>query len=283
MQVRALRSPNNPSPGSKRWAVCATVLVALATVGAVAAFKRFDSPQALRDSDTVHTYRTVVGAFRRSPLDDGSTVELNTNTVVRIDLNKERRQITMFQGEAHFDVQSAATRPFVVHAGHTIVRALGTTFVVRMYDDTRAAVLVTKGRVAVSTAAPPKGLISVGRTSGTNDSLVSAGENAIDNAGHVTIYALEDEEMATRQAWRHGSIIFMDRPLREVVSELNRYNEKQIRIIDASIADVRFSGQLALRGTDRFLVVLAKSQGILARELAGRENVIELRRGDDAP
>jgi transmembrane sensor len=113
--------------------------------------------------------------------------------------------------------------------------------------------------------------------------VVSAGEHAIDNAGHVTIYSLEHEEIMTRQAWRHGSILFMDRPLHEVVSELNRYNEKQIRIADASIADVRFSGQLALRGTDRFLVVLAKSHGILAREVAGRADVIELRRGDDGP
>jgi len=283
MQVRALRSPNNPSPGSKRWAIGATVLVALATVASVAAFKHFDSPQALLDTGNAHTYRTVVGAFRRIPLDDGSTVELNTNTVVRIDLNKERRQITMFQGEAHFDVQSAATRPFVVHAGHTIVRALGTTFVVRMYDDTRAAVLVTKGRVAVSSAPPSRGLFSVSSETLESESLLSAGEHAINNAGHVTIYSLDHEEMMTRQAWRHGSIIFMDRPLREVVAELNRYNEKKIKIVDPSIADVRFSGQLALRGTDRFLIVLAKSHGILAREVAGRDDVIELRRGDDTP
>jgi transmembrane sensor len=278
-----LRSPKNPSPRIKRWAIRATLLLALALVSSVTAFKRFEPRQPLFDASDAHTYSTVVGAFRRIPLDDGSTIELNTNTSVRVELTKQQREITLFRGEAHFDVESAATRPFVVHAGHTVVRALGTAFVVRVFDDFRAAVLVTQGRVGVSTAAPPEGLIGVRRASDTHESLVSAGENAIDNAGHMTIYTLEYDEMATRQAWRHGSIIFMDRPLREVVSELNRYNEKQIRIIDASIANVRFSGQLALRGTDRFLVVLAKSHGILAREVAGREDVIELRRGDDAP
>src|SRR5262249_15429799 len=122
MQVRALRSPNNPSPRSKRWALCVTVLVALATVASVAAFKRVESTQAMLDASDPQVYRTVVGAFRRIPLDDGSTVELNTNTVVRIALTKERREITLIQGEAHFDVESAATRPFIVHAGHTVVR-----------------------------------------------------------------------------------------------------------------------------------------------------------------
>jgi transmembrane sensor len=126
-------------------------------------------------------------------------------------------------------------------------------------------------------------MFGVSRVSATTESVVSAGEHAIDNAGHVTIYSVERQDIQTREAWRHGSIIFMDRPLREVVSELNRYNEKQMKIVDPSIADVRFNGQLALRGTDRFLVVLAKSHGILAREGAGRDDVIELRRADDAP
>jgi transmembrane sensor len=252
-------------------------------VASFTAFKHLELPRASVATTDEQTYRTVVGAFRRIPLDDGSTVELNTNTAVRVELTKKQREITLLQGEAQFDVESAATRPFIVHAGHTVVRALGTAFVVRMYDDSRAAVLVTKGRVGVSTAPPDRGLFRVAAATATRESVVSAGEHAIDNAGHVTIYTLEREEMMDRQAWRHGSIIFMDRPLHEVVSELNRYNEKQIKIVDPSIADVRFSGQLALRGTDRFLVVLAKSQGILASEVAGRDNVIELRRGDDAP
>lgn len=253
-------------------------------MASITAFKRFEPSQALlsASSDT-QTYRTVVGAFRRIPLDDGSTIELNTNTAVRVELTDKRRKVTLFQGEAHFEIEGAATRPFIVHAGHTVVRALGTAFDVRMYDESRAAVLVSKGRVAVSSAPPSRGLFGVTRASIPNESVVNAGEHAIDNAGHVTIYTLERADILTRQAWRHGSIIFMDRPLHEVVSELNRYNDKQIKIVDASIADVRFSGQLALRGTDRFLVVLAKSHGILAREVAGHDDVIELRRGDDAP
>ena len=280
-QVGALRSPNNPSPRITRWATGAAVLVVLVPIASVIALKGFEPVRAPHDTGQATTYRTVVGAFRRIPLDDGSTIELNTNTEVRIALTKERRDITMLQGEAHFDVEGAATRPFIVHAGHTVVRALGTAFVVRIYDKTRAAVLVTKGRVAVSTA-PPKGrFFDYASGSAATESVVSAGEHAFDNAGHVTIYTVEPGEMLIREAWRHGSILFSDRPLKEVVAELNRYNETQLKIVDPGIANVRFSGQLALRGVDRFLVVLAKSHGILAREVVGREDVIELRKADE--
>lgn len=278
-----MRPPKNPSPRIKLWASGAAAIVVLVLVASVTAFKRFEPRRALVEPGDVETYRTDVGAFRRIPLDDGSTVELNTNTAVRIDMTKARREVTLLQGEAHFEIEGAATRPFIVHAGHTTVRALGTAFDVRMYDTSRAAVLVSKGRVAVSTARPKTGLFDVASASTANESVVSAGEHAFDNAGHVTIYSVARGDILTRQAWRHGSIIFMDRPLREVIAELNRYNEKQMKIVDPSIANVRFSGQLTLRGTDRFLVVLAKSHGILAREIAGRDDVIELRRGDDEP
>ena len=228
-----------------------------------------------------HTFRTDVGAFRRIPLDDGSTIELNTNTVLRIVQTKQRRHVTLLQGEAHFDVAADVSRPFVVHAGHTVVRVVGTAFGVRMYDATRAAVLVTKGRVAVSTAVPDHGLFRPADISDANESIVSAGERAMYNAGSITIYTLEPQEIAARQAWRHGSILFADRPLSEIVAELNRYNEKQLKIADPSITDIRLSGQLALRGTGTFLVVLAKSHGIVAREIEGRTGVIELRRADE--
>jgi transmembrane sensor len=244
--------------------------------------RRFEPQHALADTNDPHTYRTAVGAFRRIPLDDGSTVELNTNTVVHIELTKHKREIWLLQGEANFDVEKSATRPFIVHAGRTTVRALGTSFGVRMYDEVRAGVLVTKGQVAVSNAPPSSGFLGIGRASPTSEAVVSAGEHAINSAGRVTIYAVPREEMLNRQAWRHGSIVFADRPLREVVAELNRYNEAQLRIVDPAIEDIRFSGQLALRGTDRFLAVLAKAHGILGREVVGDQDVIELR-GSDEP
>jgi transmembrane sensor len=276
-----LLSPRDPSPRIKLWAICAAVVVALVLAASVPILKRLVPHPALFTADDTQIYRTVVGAFRRIPLDDSSTVELNTNTAVRIEQTKERREITLLQGEAHFDVEGAATRPFIVHAGHTTVRALGTAFGVRMYDDARAAVLVTKGRVAVTNAPPSSGLFGVASASAASESVVSAGEHAINNAGHVTIYTVQHDEILNRQAWRHGSIVFSDRPLREVVAELNRYNERQLRIMDPTIGDIRFSGQLALRGTNTFLVVLAKSHGILAREIVGQEDVIELRGGEE--
>jgi transmembrane sensor len=172
-------------------------------------------------------------------------------------------------------VSQDAGRPFVVHAGRTMVRALGTAFGVRMYNTLRAAVLVTDGRVMVTT--PTRGFFGA---AGSTDmeSIVSAGERAFDNAGRVSIFTLDSEDMEARHAWRHGMFIFRDQPLSEVVSEFNRYNRRQIRIMDPSIADLRFNGRLGLNGVDRFLAVLADAHGIEAQSNVGGEDIVELRR-----
>ena len=93
-------------------------------------------------------YITALGGFERITLTDGSEVELNTNSELRVRLRRRQREITLLRGEATFEVAPDAARPFIVVAGNTAVRAVGTIFNVEEAD-TRVEVLVTKGVVAV--------------------------------------------------------------------------------------------------------------------------------------
>ncbi len=59
------------------------------------------------------------------------------------------RQIFLRKGEAHFQVAHDRTRPFLVHAGDAVVRAVGTEFEVRLRNDQHVDVVVNEGRVEV--------------------------------------------------------------------------------------------------------------------------------------
>ncbi|MBZ4074165.1 FecR domain-containing protein, partial [Escherichia fergusonii] len=63
------------------------------------------------------TYRTEIGERRAISLADGSTVELNTNSQVRVRLSKAQRSLILDKGQAMFVVAHDAGRPFVVTAG----------------------------------------------------------------------------------------------------------------------------------------------------------------------
>src|SRR6202034_3836256 len=100
----------------------------------------------------LHPCPTAAGQHRDVTLADGSIVSLNTNTIVETDLSRKLRQIYLRKGEAHFQVAHDRSRPFLVHAGDAVVRAVGTEFEVRLREDKHVEVLVNEGRVEVQAA-----------------------------------------------------------------------------------------------------------------------------------
>jgi len=94
------------------------------------------------------TYATSIGEQRSLTLADGSTVELNTHSRIRVRFTIHRREIDLLQGQALFHVAKDRARPFVVQSDNTAVRAVGTEFdVYRKLSGT--TVTVVEGRVAV--------------------------------------------------------------------------------------------------------------------------------------
>lgn len=92
---------------------------------------------------------TQVGETRTLTLADGSRVQLNTNTELRVAYSREERRIQLLRGEAYFDVVRQTARPFTVDAGRANIRVLGTEFnVERNPNSTRIS--VTDGVVTVS-------------------------------------------------------------------------------------------------------------------------------------
>jgi transmembrane sensor len=98
------------------------------------------------------TYSTDIGERRSLTLADGSTVDLNARSSIRIEFSNAERRVELLQGQALFQVAKDKHRPFIVRTADTSVRAVGTQFdVYRKSSGTTVTVL--EGVVAVYSAA----------------------------------------------------------------------------------------------------------------------------------
>jgi transmembrane sensor len=97
-------------------------------------------------------YATDAGERRSITLADGSTVDLNARSKLRIEFSNAERRVELMEGQALFQVAKDKHRPFLVHSGDALVRAVGTQFDVYR-KDSGTTVTVLEGRVAVYSTA----------------------------------------------------------------------------------------------------------------------------------
>ena len=190
-------------------------------------------------------HATAVGEIRTITLSDGSVVELNTDTALAIDMTDDRRRIALFRGEAFFTVASDPGRPFEVAAGPGLARAVGTAF--NVADGGRSVtVAVTEGRVRVARLAGD---------ADPNDGPVLGADQAAryGDGGEIEV---GPADVATATAWRQGKLVFANRPLRDVVDDIDRYRPGAIIVLDSGIAGARFTGVFNLRDTDAALAAI---------------------------
>jgi transmembrane sensor len=188
-------------------------------------------------------YTTDYGEQRVMTLDDGSTVDLNTHTRLRIVYDHHKRNIELLEGQVLFHVVKDPERPFVVRVGDAKVQAIGTQFDVYK-KATATVVTVLEGKVAVLTgslAKNPESGNTDGATAGSQ--LLGAGEQATVTDQGTRRAPHADISAAT--AWTRKKIVFSTTPLSEVVAEFNRYNSRKLVVVDPTLNDVRISGVFA--------------------------------------
>lgn len=237
-RLRALpsnsRSAASPRSPSSLWRAAAAFVIF--TVGA--AFWYYTTQW--------NSFSTELGERRTVALADGSQVNLNTASRLEIDYDKDMRAVRLVQGEALFKVTYDPRRPFVVRAGDTVVRAVGTAFNVRMENDV-VEVIVTEGAVAVD-----------------GENRVVAGAAAVAAAGTVKRVALTEDVVKRRVAWREGVIELNGETLDQAVEEFNRYQKSKLVVADPAIASLRVGGRFETDEAAKFVNALAENFSIRA-------------------
>lgn len=194
-------------------------------------------------------YATEIGEQRTVTLKDGSRLVLDTDSRVTVRFTRERRTLTLTQGQAMFDVERDAARPFVVRAGDTEVTALGTRFDVRRSGD-GAQVILVEGRVAVRKAAASPARWSL-----------SPGQQVVTSAPRPRVAPVN---IAASTSWSAGRLTFDNTPITIAVAEVNRYSRTLIVLQDARLASVPVSGVFNVGDIDGFVAALSDLYGLEA-------------------
>tara|TARA_B100000678_G_scaffold161768_1_gene135195 strand:- start:420 stop:1397 length:978 start_codon:yes stop_codon:yes gene_type:complete len=255
-RIRSLGFDNDDrtddQPTRRRWlpAAIAASLVAAVGIGTFALAPQFtDEPVPVVQQAK---FDTPVGGHRTIPLEDGSTVELNTQTVIRTAVDETRRDVWLDGGEAFFEVAHRDGEPFVVHAGRKTITVLGTKFSVRRDEDGRVTVNVLEGRVRVDDAEAIQ----------DRGAIITAGDIAMSRGTSTLITRQADKKVDAALAWREGLLTFDQAPLAQVVAEFNRYNGSRLVVTDAEAARIPIGGSFQASSADSFVRLLHDAYGL---------------------
>ncbi len=208
-------------------------------------------------------FSTEVGSRRTVMLEDGSRVELNTNTRIRAFFEDGTRQVHLIRGEAYFDVQRDLQRPFIVHADGQRIVVLGTRFTVRR-EAQGLHVVVTEGKVRIDPL--PRQLDS----GPTPPVIATQGDSVRVDQRSALVTKLPATQLDSELAWRSGFLMFNDIPLNQVAAEFNRYNRRQLVVDDRLAAAIRISGSFEATNLDAFIRLLRQGYQLKVEVQGGR-------------
>lgn len=258
-KLAALRAPRLRAPRRKAW----PILFGLAAATAAAIIVVALSGKVWFSEPNFQTFVTPVGGHKVLKLADGSQIELNTNTVVRVGLKEASRRVILEKGEAFFDIKHDATRPFIVDVGAHRVVDLGTKFVVR--DDTkRLQVTLIEGKARLESA-----------NAGTQALLLTPGDVAVATATTMSLTARSPVSAAAQLGWRKGLLIFANTTLGDVAAEFNRYNTTKLIITDQRTASIAIGGTFQAGDVHAFADV---ARGLLRLKVQNHDGTIVISR-----
>lgn len=187
----------------------------------------------LRLATRAALHETRLGEVRVVTLEDGSVVTLNTASRIRVAFADARRTVTLEEGEALFDVARDPARPFVVEAGGTSVRAVGTSFSVKRLSDAPVEVLVREG------------VVEVGQPATARPVRMTANMRIVTGRAAARPIEITGNEVDREIAWRSGRIAFEGEPLAQAAAAFGRYSDTRIIIEDPGIGREEITGLFA--------------------------------------
>lgn len=235
-KARAVQSQS----GRLRWAVATVAAVGLALGFAWHLNRQSDNPQ-------VAAGPMLPGQLR---LADGSTVTLMDGAWAEPQFSDTERRLRLHGGRARFDVAHDAARPFIVVAGQSETKALGTVFEV----DARAPIpqiKLVKGSVEVRLAGNPKAL------------RLSPGERAEVTVDGPRLLPKMTSPVAT-------TMLAADNlPLGAVLDAANKTDGKPIRLDDPALAALPVTGRFDVSDGSTLARKLAAALDLIAEEAEG--------------
>lgn len=199
---------------------------------------------------------TAASHLQQMNIEDGSSIQMDARTRLKVDLKAAERIIHLYSGQAVFEVASNRKRPFIVRTELVDVTAVGTKFGVRV-DDSGVTATVLEGVVEVTSRDPRDGDI-VRLYPGEKLHMPKS------RAPQLLSERTKERVDAQREfEWTTGWITLRDAEVGEIVREFNRRHKVQVRIGDPDIAARTIDyGRLKVTSIESFEAVMKSQPGI---------------------
>jgi len=180
-------------------------------------------------------------------LPDGTQVWLNASSTLRFPytFSGSSREVYL-EGEGYFNVAKNAAKPFIVHAGATSVKVLGTSFNVNAYEASRPVTSLVEG--------------SVMAYAGDVSLTLQPGYQASYEGQQFSSSTFDSTDVLS---WMSGISYFNRAPLSSISSILSRWFDVKVVFDNPDIAHQVFSGAIYKgKPLQVFLTNISISSGI---------------------
>jgi transmembrane sensor len=243
-----------PAKSQRRWGIRLAVLGSMAAA-AVAFLAWINLPR------TQFTNVATPVAERQSlALIDGSTIDLDARTSLRVEIDATTRRVQLADGQAYFAITKDPARPFVVETPIGSIRVKGTKFDVQTDRHKELTVAVLEGVVQVSPMLSGNAIEPV---------LLEVGDQLTLGPTGVLIQKLSPSQLEDRIAWRQGQVVFDGTPLNEALERFSRHHGIGITAT-GNAAGQRIGGRYSLDDLDGFFTALEDALPVkVSRSLNG--------------
>jgi len=176
---------------------------------------------------------TQRGEIRLIPLQDGSTMTLNTDSAARVRYRDDRRLIELIRGEAFFSVARDALRPFEVDVDGRRLSTDSGAFRVSRLNAAPVQVTVQQGRLDLAAGSRER----VRLTANSRLDLIDGRPPAVQQ--------ISAREVERDLAWREGKIAFKGDTLADAALAFARYGDPRVTIADPALAREPITGLFA--------------------------------------
>jgi transmembrane sensor len=226
-----------------------------------------------QDKQEGRVFATANGERKNIQLSDGTLVNLNAGSEVRMDpdFGISSREVYL-EGEAFFDVKHNQKLPFIVHTTEMDVKALGTAFDVRAYRDekiTETALIRGLVEVTLKENHNRKMVLSPNHKIAWNksdihvmntDSAMAEPTSAKPHYGVPEKIVVMDRGEIKEIAWKENRLVFENELFSDIAMLLERWYGVQIVFNDDQIRNYRFTGLFEKEDLEAVLNFLKESR-----------------------
>jgi ferric-dicitrate binding protein FerR (iron transport regulator) len=186
-----------------------------------------------------------VNQKKQITLADGSQVWVNAGSELKYpkSFTGKTREVSL-SGEAYFDIQHDAAKPFIIHTGNVLTTVLGTAFNIKENQNNHTIeVTVTRGKVSVANGAKLLGVLTPNQQISFNISKDEVVKETVDIKQVI--------------AWQQSDLHFEDVTFADAIIQLQQRFNVKISFGNEKLKNCRFTGtSLNGENLDKILKVI---------------------------